>query len=85
MYDRTAWNSWSRLPLGWAGWLAFAMSFALIIPSMDETWYVGPIAAAGPGDIGFEMGFFATSLFYLILRTIDLKFVTKRLGGTQDD
>lgn len=81
-YDRTAWNSLSRLPTGWAGCLAFAMSFAFIIPSMDEIWYVGPIAKKGSGDIGFEVGFASAGLFYYILRTIDLKFVTKRLGGT---
>lgn len=84
-YDRTAWNSWSRLPTGWAGCLAFVMSFGLIIPSMDEEWYVGPIAKKGAGDIGFEVGFFSAALFYYVLRTIDLRFVTKRLGGTAED
>lgn len=84
-YDPTAWNSWSRLPIGWAGCLAFAMSFAFIIPGMDEVWFVGPIAKKGTGDIGFEVGFFSAALFYYILRTIDLRFVTKRLGGTTED
>lgn len=65
--------------------LAFAMSFALIIPSMDQVWYVGPIAKKGSGDIGFEVGFFSSALFYLVLRTVDLKVVTKRLGGTEEE
>jgi len=84
-YDPIAWNSWSRLPIGWAGCLAFAMSFAFIIPGMDQVWYVGPLAKKGSGDIGFETGFVSATLFYFILRTIDLKFVTKRLGGTTND
>jgi purine-cytosine permease-like protein len=61
------------------------MSFAFIIPGMSEVWYVGPIAKKGSGDIGFETGFVSSALFYYILRTIDLKFVTKRLGGTTED
>jgi purine-cytosine permease-like protein len=84
LYDPTAWNSWSRLPIGWAGCLAFAMSFAFIIPGMDTVWYTGPLAKTS-GDIGFETGFASAALFYVILRIIDLKFVTKRLGGTTED
>lgn len=84
-YDPTAWKSWSRLPMGWAGCLAFAMSFAFIIPGMSQVWYTGPLAKKGSGDIGFETAFTSSALFYGILRTIDLKFVTKRLGGTTED
>jgi hypothetical protein len=59
------------------------MSFALIIPSMDQVWFVGPIAKKGTGDIGFEVGFFSAALFYFVLRHIDIKFVSQgRLGGT---
>ncbi|KAF8303083.1 cytosine-purine permease [Clavulina sp. PMI_390] len=85
LYDRTAWNQWRRLPLGWAAWLAFACSFALIVPGMSEVWYTGPIAAKGTGDIGFELGFATTVVLYTIFRAVDLRFVTKRLGGTLSD
>lgn len=60
------------------------MSFAFIIPGMDEIWYTGPIAKKGSGDIGFEVGFVSAGLFYFVLRTIDLKFVTKKLGGSDE-
>jgi purine-cytosine permease-like protein len=81
-YDKSAWMSLQALPTGWAGVLSFAMSFALIVPSMDQVWFVGPIAKKGTGDIGFEVGFFSTALFYFILRSIDLKFISHgRLGG----
>lgn len=82
-YDRTAWRSLRELPTGWAGILAFVMSFAFIVPSMDQVWFVGPIAKKGTGDIGFEVGFFSAALLYLGLRYIDIKFVSQgRLGGT---
>ena len=48
-------------------------------------WYVGPLAKRGSGDIGFETGFTSSALFYVILRAVDLAFVTKRLGGTTED
>jgi hypothetical protein len=57
-YDRSSWMSLRALPTGWAGMLSFAMSFTLTVPSMDQVWFVGPIAKKGTGDIGFEVGFF---------------------------
>lgn len=81
-YDVTTWNSLQRLPTGWAGMAAFVCSFGLIIPSMDQVWYVGPIAASGTGDIGFEVGFFGAALLYWIFRTIELRLINGRLGGS---
>ena len=78
-YDRTLWNSLGALPLGCAGLGSVLLSFALIIPSIDQIWYIGPIAKNGTGDIGFEVGFFAAALFYSILRPLEKK-LTPRLG-----
>ncbi|KAF8337621.1 cytosine-purine permease [Cantharellus anzutake] len=78
-YDRTLWNDFHALPLGLAGLGSIILSFGLIIPSMDQIWYVGPIAKTGAGDIGFELGFFGAALFYSILRPIE-RLLTPRKG-----
>lgn len=43
-WDWTAWNERSRLPLGVAALIAFLIGWAGAILSMDQVWYVGPIA-----------------------------------------
>ncbi|KAL7620106.1 hypothetical protein AAE478_010656 [Parahypoxylon ruwenzoriense] len=74
-YDHDSWNVASRLPWGVAALAACALSFALVIPSMSQLWFEGPIAQRS-GDIGFEMAFSVTAILYLPLR-----FLEKRLGG----
>jgi len=49
------------------------MSFAVIIPSMDQPWYIGPIANAGTGDIGLITGFFGAGVCYVVLRGVELR------------
>lgn len=72
-YDHDAWNCASRLPLGIAAIASGALSFALVIPCMAQTWYVGPIAMT-TGDLGFEMAFVVTGLLYLPLRSLEKKY-----------
>jgi purine-cytosine permease-like protein len=67
LYDLRSWNVPSRLPLGAAALTACVLSFALIIPSMDQVWYKGPIART-TGDIGIEMAIAVTALLYVPLR-----------------
>ncbi|OSX63553.1 hypothetical protein POSPLADRAFT_1045867 [Postia placenta MAD-698-R-SB12] len=45
-----------RLTPGIAALLAFFCAFGIIIPCMNQAWYVGPIARAGSGDIGIIAG-----------------------------
>jgi purine-cytosine permease-like protein len=46
-----------KLPLGVSATVAFLWAFGAIIPSMSQTFYrLGPIAEAGPGDIGIYTG-----------------------------
>ena len=52
-YDLQSWDVPSRLPLGAAAIGACILSFALVIPSMNQVWYTGPIARK-TGDIGFD-------------------------------
>ncbi|OTA65747.1 hypothetical protein K449DRAFT_391709 [Hypoxylon sp. EC38] len=72
-YDHDSWNVASRLPLGVAALAASALSFALVIPSMSQVWFEGPIAEKA-GDIGFEMAFAVTAVLYLPFRYLEKRF-----------
>jgi purine-cytosine permease-like protein len=74
-YDVSVWNDPSKLPLGAAAIGASALSFALVIPSMEQAWYTGPIGEQ-VGDLGFEFAFIVTALLYIPFRTVE-----KRLTG----
>ena len=71
-YDMDAWDTARRLPWGAAAVLSFACSFAIIIPSMDQAWYKGPIAEAGTGDIGILVGSGVAFLLYLVLGALEI-------------
>ncbi|KAI0765159.1 NCS cytosine-purine permease [Fomes fomentarius] len=72
-YDLRFWDDYRRLPTGLAALGACLLSCALIVPSMDQVWFVGPIAHT-TGDIGFELAFFAAGLCYVPLRYLELKY-----------
>ncbi|KAH8977383.1 cytosine-purine permease [Lactarius hatsudake] len=60
----------------WAGAAALtasALSFALVVPSMDQVWYNGPIALT-TGDIGIEMAMAVTTLLYVPLRHLEKRW-----------
>lgn len=73
LYDIRNWNVPSQLPLGAAALGASALSFALVIPSMDQAWYTGPIARK-TGDIGFEFALVVTGLLYIPLRRLEKRW-----------
>ena len=72
-YNLQYWDDSRRLPTGLAALGACLLSVALIIPSMDQVWFVGPIAHH-TGDIGFELAFFTAGLCYIPLRYLELKY-----------
>jgi len=72
-YDLQSWNVPSKLPLGAAALMASALSFALIIPSMDQVWYEGPIARK-TGDMSIEVGMAVTALLYVPLRHLEKRW-----------
>lgn len=72
-YDHDSWNVASRLPLGVAALAASALSFALVIPTMSQVWFEGPIAEKA-GDIGFEMAFVVTAVLYFPFRFLEKRF-----------
>jgi len=71
-YNIDDWNVPKRLPWG-AGLLAGILSFGLIIPCMNQVWFIGPIGAA-TGDIGFEIAFPLAAVLYVPLRHLELKY-----------
>ncbi|KAH6880978.1 cytosine-purine permease, partial [Coprinopsis sp. MPI-PUGE-AT-0042] len=76
-YHIPAYNDPSSLPLGIAAVLAFLCAFGLIIPSMSQVWYVGPIANAGTGDIGILTGGASAALFYTAFRSVEKRLTRK--------
>jgi purine-cytosine permease-like protein len=80
MYNIEDWDKPYRLPPGVAAVLSFAGSFGIIVPSMSQAWYVGPIANSGVGDIGILAGFAVSGVLYLILRTIERRRMRQKTG-----
>ena len=70
-YDREAWDQPKNLPTGIPALAAGIASFGLVVPSMHQVWFVGPIARS-TGDIGFEVAFATTALLYVPLRWIEI-------------
>ncbi|VDC07411.1 unnamed protein product [Peniophora sp. CBMAI 1063] len=76
-YDVTAWDQPSRLPLGYAALASCALSFALVIPSMSQAWYIGPIGEKA-GDLGFEFALAISAILYVPLRHIERRYTHGR-------
>ncbi|KEY74675.1 hypothetical protein S7711_05428 [Stachybotrys chartarum IBT 7711] len=74
-YDHAIWEDAKRLPVGAAALGSGMLAFALVVPSMAQVWWTGPIAQT-TGDIGFEIAFALSAVLYLPLR-----YVEKRLTG----
>jgi purine-cytosine permease-like protein len=77
-YDLDAWDTPSKMPVGYAGLTAFLCGAAGWIVGMVETYYVGALAAkigADGGDIANELALVFTAVTYLPLRMLELKYV----------
>lgn len=74
-YDRAIWNDWRRLPPGAAALLSAVLSVGLLVPCIDQVWFLGPIAEK-TGDLGFEVTFVICFLVYPPLRLVE-----KRIFG----
>jgi purine-cytosine permease-like protein len=79
MYNVEDWDKRRRLPLGAAAVLAFVGAFGVIVPSMSQAWYTGPIAHAGTGDIGVLTGFVVSGMLYLSLRTLERRWMRTKV------
>lgn len=72
-FEHSIWNVGRKLSTGVPALLASIISFGLVVPGMAEEWYTGPIAET-TGDIGFEMAFVITAIFYFPLRWAEIKW-----------
>ncbi|PPQ88566.1 hypothetical protein CVT25_009946 [Psilocybe cyanescens] len=70
-YDVARWDQGRLLPPGIAAVTAFLGAFGIIIPCMQQTWFTGPIAKAGTGDIGVFVAAAATVILYTPLRAVE--------------
>ncbi|KAF8799756.1 cytosine-purine permease [Phlegmacium glaucopus] len=73
LYDVTVWNIPKRLPSGIAAVAAGVLCFGVVIPSMSQVWFTGPIARS-TGDIGFEVAFVVSGLLYFPFRWIEIRW-----------
>ena len=71
-YKISSWNKPRELPWGAAALAAGIGSFGLVIPCMEQLWFIGPIGHK-TGDIGFEVAFVLTAILYVPLRKLEIK------------
>ena len=77
-FDWTAWDDWRRLPIGVAALSAFLIGWAGAIVSMDQIYFVGPLAkkvGEDGSDLGIWVGSGLTLVVYPPLRALELKTV----------
>jgi purine-cytosine permease-like protein len=77
-YDLEAWNTASMMPIGIAGFFAFAAGIAGAVVGMDETWWIGPLARKigdYGGDIGNELSLVFTLVMFVPVRYLELKYI----------
>ncbi|GLB39366.1 putative permease for cytosine/purines, uracil, thiamine, allantoin [Lyophyllum shimeji] len=78
-YSIEDWDKARRLPPGIAAVVSFAGAFGIIVPSMSQVWYVGPIARAGTGDIGVFTGFTVAAVLYMVLRPLEQRLFQRTI------
>jgi purine-cytosine permease-like protein len=71
-YDLQNWNQPRKLSPGIAALAAGIASVGIIIPCIDQVWFVGPIAKT-TGDIGFEVAFFMSGILYVPFRCLEIR------------
>jgi purine-cytosine permease-like protein len=72
-YVSQHWDRPNKLPTGISAILAAGLSMGLVVPSASQVWYTGPLAET-TGDIGFEVALVLSSLLYIPIRWIELKW-----------
>lgn len=76
-YDLDAWNDRDRMPVGYAGGLAFALGIVGCVLGMSETWYIGVVAAkfgGYGGDLGNQLALVFTLVSFVPLRFLERKY-----------
>ncbi|KAL3492008.1 permease for cytosine/purines, uracil, thiamine, allantoin-domain-containing protein [Aspergillus germanicus] len=71
--DPKIWNNAAALPSGIPALISSIVPWALIITSMDNAWYVGPIAKH-TGDLAYELGTLSAGVLYFPLRLLEVRW-----------
>lgn len=81
-YDISQWDNPRGLPYGIAALLAGLIGCGIVVISMSQVWWTGPLAAQinGGGDIATELGFVVCALFYIPLKWLELKLDRREIG-----
>ena len=75
-------NAWddphhTNLPRPYAALCALAASIGVIVLSMQQAWWTGPVAKRGTGDLGMILGFVVSVAVYAVARWIELHWGSK--------
>lgn len=73
-----AWDNIKLLPPGLAAIGSCVLCLGLLVPSMAQIWYTGPIGKV-TGDIGFEVAFTLSALLYVPLRFLERRYLEIRI------
>jgi purine-cytosine permease-like protein len=77
-YDLEAWNTPSRMPVGYAGGLAFALGIVGCVLGMVQTWYTGVISkmiGEFGGDVGNQLALVFTLVAYVPARWMERRYL----------
>lgn len=72
-YNHAVWADAGKLPWGVAALASGVLCFGMVVPCMEQVWWTGPIAKT-TGDLGFELAFVLSAMFYVPLRLLEQKF-----------
>ncbi|KAE8375250.1 permease for cytosine/purines, uracil, thiamine, allantoin-domain-containing protein [Aspergillus bertholletiae] len=77
-YDLSVWQDPKRMPVGLAGTAALLTGIGVSFLGMSQTWYISPVAkqiGANGGDVGDYLVLASVGVFYLVLRTLEIRFL----------
>lgn len=73
--------SFAKLGNGWPAIVSFCVAFGVMVPFMNTSIIVGPVATALDGaDLSFYVGFVVAGVLYYVLRKVAVSQETKRAG-----
>jgi nucleobase:cation symporter-1, NCS1 family len=74
--------AWSKLGNGWPAIVSFVVAFGVMVPFMNTSIIVGPVANSLQGaDIAFYVGFVVAGVLYYFLRKIAVGQEERRVPG----
>ncbi|KAF2770315.1 putative vitamin B6 transporter [Teratosphaeria nubilosa] len=77
-YNWDEWNDRTKLPVGLAALVAFAVGWVGAVVGMDQVYFVGPIAKVigdGGADVGLYIGCPLAALTFPPLRWLELRYI----------